>query len=452
MSRLTGTDALGLYEAYTAVYAPQEISEEQIWEEVENWVNSLLEEGYDLSEYTWEDMYESYVNEAGGWPDAAKPRFPAVTVPMPSSKSTSVPDVFKGNSALTAMRDAAAKDAASKVFKYPNKPAPTRPAAPAGRAPAPAGGNRPTPSTLKQAPAAPAKPAAPAPGTKAAGPESIKPKTRNPLMDRTFGYQTGNAPDQQQARADKIVQSGAVKALAPTPSAAPKPAAPANKATGSKKPGSIVAGFDMFDVVLGYLLDEGYANSEDAAYAIMANMSEDWKISIINEARAEGVKAYRPTMTQAEVRANEKEARRKHVEKSKHQKGYGEDEKFTNWKDKATPTSTLKRKGGETETVSQRMDREKPYGKRMTGPLARRMGSRAAANVDRVVTGAGEPQAVTYPRKQSKVSKEVIRKESHDIYDLVLSHLINEGYANTVEEAEGIMMNMSEQWVESIIG
>jgi hypothetical protein len=33
-----------------------------VGEEVENWVNSLIEEGYDLSDYTWEDMYEMYVN------------------------------------------------------------------------------------------------------------------------------------------------------------------------------------------------------------------------------------------------------------------------------------------------------------------------------------------------------------------------------------------------------
>ena len=63
MSRLTGTDAYGLMEAYQAVYAPQELTEEQVWEEVENWVNSLLEEGYDLSDYTWEEMYENYVTE-----------------------------------------------------------------------------------------------------------------------------------------------------------------------------------------------------------------------------------------------------------------------------------------------------------------------------------------------------------------------------------------------------
>jgi hypothetical protein len=33
-------------------------------EEVELWVNELLEEGYDLSDYTWEDMFEIYLDEA----------------------------------------------------------------------------------------------------------------------------------------------------------------------------------------------------------------------------------------------------------------------------------------------------------------------------------------------------------------------------------------------------
>jgi hypothetical protein len=63
MSRITGNDAKCLMEAYSAVYTPQELTEEQVWEEVETWVNSLLEEGYDLSDYTWEEMYESYIEE-----------------------------------------------------------------------------------------------------------------------------------------------------------------------------------------------------------------------------------------------------------------------------------------------------------------------------------------------------------------------------------------------------
>ena len=63
MSRLTGTDVYGLMEAYNAVYAPQELTEEQVWEGVETWVNSLVEEGYDLSDYTWEEMYDVYMIE-----------------------------------------------------------------------------------------------------------------------------------------------------------------------------------------------------------------------------------------------------------------------------------------------------------------------------------------------------------------------------------------------------
>ena len=76
MSRLTGADAYGLMEAYNNVYAPQELTEEQVWEEVETWVNDLIEEGYDLSDYTWEEMYEEYLTEIGFNPAAGKPAKP----------------------------------------------------------------------------------------------------------------------------------------------------------------------------------------------------------------------------------------------------------------------------------------------------------------------------------------------------------------------------------------
>ena len=41
--------------------------------------------------------------------------------------------------------------------------------------------------------------------------------------------------------------------------------------------------------------------------------------------------------------------------------------------------------------------------------------------------------------------------EQVDIYDIILSHLLDEGYAETVEAAEVIMVNMSEEWRESIV-
>jgi hypothetical protein len=41
--------------------------------------------------------------------------------------------------------------------------------------------------------------------------------------------------------------------------------------------------------------------------------------------------------------------------------------------------------------------------------------------------------------------------DSYDLYDIILSHLLDEGYAETQEQAEVIMVNMSEGWRESII-
>ncbi len=43
------------------------------------------------------------------------------------------------------------------------------------------------------------------------------------------------------------------------------------------------------------------------------------------------------------------------------------------------------------------------------------------------------------------------QQEQVDLYDIILSHLLDEGYAETPEAAEAIMVNMSEDWRESII-
>jgi hypothetical protein len=42
----------------------QEYNDYLLAEDVSDWVNDLVEEGYDLSDYTWDDMVEYYVNEA----------------------------------------------------------------------------------------------------------------------------------------------------------------------------------------------------------------------------------------------------------------------------------------------------------------------------------------------------------------------------------------------------
>jgi len=43
--------------------------------------------------------------------------------------------------------------------------------------------------------------------------------------------------------------------------------------------------FDLFDYLLEYLVAEGYADTNKAALAIMANMSEEWRQSIVEETR-----------------------------------------------------------------------------------------------------------------------------------------------------------------------
>jgi hypothetical protein len=63
-------------------------------------------------------------------------------------------------------------------------------------------------------------------------------------------------------------------------------------------------------------------------------------------------------------------------------------------------------------------------------------------------------------QEKDRVSADAVRalynrnntqKEQVDLYDIILSHLIDEGYAETVENAESIMVNMSEDWRQSIV-
>jgi len=51
-------------------------------------------------------------------------------------------------------------------------------------------------------------------------------------------------------------------------------------------------------------------------------------------------------------------------------------------------------------------------------------------------------------KKDKKDKKE---KKMDEAYDVILSHLLDEGYAETVADAEGIMVNMSEEWRDNII-
>jgi len=55
------------------------------------------------------------------------------------------------------------------------------------------------------------------------------------------------------------------------------------------------------------------------------------------------------------------------------------------------------------------------------------------------------PESLLYKKRSKTVS------DSYDYYDIILSHLLDEGYAETQEQAEVIMVNMSEEWREEIV-
>jgi hypothetical protein len=73
------------------------------------------------------------------------------------------------------------------------------------------------------------------------------------------------------------------------------------------------------------------------------------------------------------------------------------------------------------------------------------------------------PKRVKFPfspddrEKYSKDEKRVanisksLNKEETDLYDIILSHLLDEGYASTEESADKIILNMSESWFEEIV-
>jgi len=327
MSRLTGSDALGLFEAYQAVYFPKEITEEPVWEEVETWVNSLVEEGYDLSDYTWEEMYESYLDERVGTAlDAANDldkhgrgiaaaglRAKDARVKSQSAQAAQAaqaPQVgsmkdgkfytgknygYQSWDTATAKRMLPDEVLGSEKPEKPKQkpaPAPTRtPAATTTPKPAPA--RTPAATTTPK----PATPTGPAVGK--LGNTSFERRTPTSAEFKAASEaRAGGASPEQVLQAAKAKSAGGAlsqstaasskpPAFNPTSlSSSPKPAPttkPTPAATGSKKPGSIVSSFDPFDIVMGHLLDEGYADTKESALAIMTNMSEEWRQSILSE-------------------------------------------------------------------------------------------------------------------------------------------------------------------------
>jgi hypothetical protein len=55
--------------------------------------------------------------------------------------------------------------------------------------------------------------------------------------------------------------------------------------------------YDLFDTILEYLVAEGYADTNEAALVIMANMSEEWRQDIMEISQKTATKAYATSST-----------------------------------------------------------------------------------------------------------------------------------------------------------
>ena len=96
-----------------------------------------------------------------------------------------------------------------------------------------------------------------------------------------------------------------------------------------------------------------------------------------------------------------------------------------------------------------------------SGPGSSPKGSKLSRQTQRGVTtgdnpfavlssASTEPKPLPKPKGKGNSTPKKSINASYDLYDIILSHLLDEGYADTPEQAEVIMVNMSEDWRESI--
>jgi hypothetical protein len=171
---------------------------------------------------------------------------------------------FGSGGAPSAKPAAAAKPVAPKPV---TPAAAVKPTATAVPKPAPAAAVKPTATAAPKPAPAPAKPVGSAMDQWAkANPKLAAAKAER---DRTRGTSATTNPLMKD-----------MKSSLP----APKAPAPSTATTGfnlARKGVNLAAGVDIFDIVKGYLLDEGYAETEENAMVIMVNMSEEWRESIL---------------------------------------------------------------------------------------------------------------------------------------------------------------------------
>lgn len=228
---MSHSNFMSISEAYTSIY--EDTSKQNFLQ----LVDQLIEEGYDLSDYTYDELYEEYLNERLG---ALLPVLKNIGGRLVKATRGAAGTAWRGTTRTTRggtveRVPGAKEEIKTQVAKLGNLTAKIAPWALLG-----ASG-----LALNQAMGDPvgkvgnfvggigggSKP--PTASTEWSGPESLSPKVQLKILNgRVVGYKES---------------------------------------------------YDTFDMIKDYLISEGYAKTEENALVIMANMSEAWKQNIIEQ-------------------------------------------------------------------------------------------------------------------------------------------------------------------------
>ena len=128
------------------------------------------------------------------------------------------------------------------------------------------------------------------------------------------------------------------------------------------------------------------------------------------------------------------------------------------YQDLAYKAGSRERDGSGSPRTS-RFERSKAHGPDIT-PMV----SQSRSSQETLGGGTYERGPKRLPKSKEKYRRQVatgVRAASsqekkrlgikEDIYDIILSHLLDEGYASTEESADKIILNMSESWFEEIV-
>ena len=215
-------------------------------EEVKEWVNQLVEEGYDLSEYTWDEMaeiYEQNINEA----------------------SPSNPNLYKGKHGQTPTQYMAGRSDAGKIISGDDK------SGPLGYS------NR----YINDKPTQP--------GQRTTTQRTSKSMKDADLKLARLRYNSSAGKDWNKVGGSKGLPKGggsSAQDVTDDPNSKPIASRTRNyKVGGSQGYGisgiKLADSYDIYDVILSHLIEEGYAESVEQAEVIMVNMSEEWRESIV---------------------------------------------------------------------------------------------------------------------------------------------------------------------------